>query len=120
MAIPIPSLQEIVDLIKKGADLEAQEKIMELCDACVSFREESLALRERVKELEQKLSQKDKVIFETGTYWVEGQEIRDGPYCPACYDSNDKLIRLQHWPESDDGMVSERYLCPICKFQQLV
>ena len=47
----IPKYKEIVELIKKGSTLEAQEKIMELREAVMEAQEETHALKERVKEL---------------------------------------------------------------------
>ena len=45
MALPIPSYKEIADLFKKGATLEAQEKIMELREAALACREENISLK---------------------------------------------------------------------------
>ena len=37
----IPSYKDIVDLIKKGATLEAQERVMELREAAISLQDEN-------------------------------------------------------------------------------
>ena len=44
----LPKFNEIIELIKKGSTIEAQEKIMELRHAMMDLQEENLALREQV------------------------------------------------------------------------
>ena len=55
MAI-FPNYKDIIELIKKGSTLEAQELIQELREAAMELQEENLALRARVKELEDQLA----------------------------------------------------------------
>lgn len=43
----MPSYKDIVDLIKKGATIEAQEKIMELREAAVELQDENISLRQK-------------------------------------------------------------------------
>ena len=50
-----PSYKDIIELIKAGATIEAQEKIMELRQAALDIQEENINLRNRVNELESKL-----------------------------------------------------------------
>jgi len=68
---PIPNYKDIVDLIKKGATLEAQEKIMELREAALAVQEENLQLQTRIKELEEKLTLRSKIKWEKPFYWTE-------------------------------------------------
>ncbi len=44
----IPNIKEIFDLIKKGATLEAQQKIVELKENMISLQEENIKLKEKV------------------------------------------------------------------------
>jgi len=96
----IPSYKEIAELLKKGATLEAQEKIMELREAVMELKDESHALRSKVRELEEALSERDSVSFEGAVYWryLENEAgdptDRDGPFCPRCYDVDGKLVRM--------------------------
>ena len=48
--MPIPRYSDIVDLIKKGATLEAQEKIIELREAALELQEENIRLKEELSE----------------------------------------------------------------------
>ena len=90
----LPRYKEIVELIKKGSTLEAQEKIMVLREATLELQEENIVLKERVKELEETIRRKGKTIFEEGVYWSIENEERDGPFCQQCYDVDGLLVRL--------------------------
>lgn len=92
----LPNYKDIVDLIKKGSTIEAQEKIMELREGALALQEENMKLKETIKELEAKSSEKEKVFWEPPFYWVKEGGAKDGPFCQKCYDSETKLIRLQN------------------------
>jgi len=116
MAIPLPSYTEIATLIKKGMNLEAQEKIMELREAALECREENLTLKGRIRELEEQLSNQEQMHFDGRIYWKGKRGVRgpdNGPYCPACYEKDGKLIRLQH--HHGDGDTQAHYRCLVCK-----
>ena len=92
----LPNYKEITELIKRGANLEAQEKIIELREGALDLQEENIRLRERVKELESQLQKKSNVVWEKPFYWAMDGEKRDGPFCQKCYDTQEKIVRLQH------------------------
>ncbi len=110
MALPIPKYKEIVDLVKKGATLEAQEKIMELREFVLELQEENLSLRNRITELETELASKTSLNFESKVYFKEGDNI---PFCPYCHDSKDKRIHLVGPSDHTDGSLGWR--CPECR-----
>lgn len=92
----LPSYKDIIELLKKGSSIEAQEKIMELREGAIALQEENIELRQKVKALEEQLAVRAKVQWEAPYYWVQEQDKpRDGPFCQACYDKDAKLIRLQ-------------------------
>jgi len=103
----LPGYKEIVDLVKKGATIEAQEKIMELREAAISLQEENLNLREELRELKAKLALKKELNFDGSVYWQGGGDERDGPFCPSCNDSKSKLIRLQEY-------FDKQWRCKVC------
>lgn len=95
----LPKYDEIMDLIKRGATLEAQEKIIELREAVLELREENFALQERIKKLEEQLKIKGQRVFERGVYWLVDGSSRTGPFCQRCLDVDEKFVRLH---ESQD------------------
>ena len=77
--IPLPSYSQIVELIKKGATLEAQEQIMQLREAAIKLQEENVALREENKKLHE-----DKEI-------AANLEFEDHVYCPSLWELSPKI-----------------------------
>lgn len=96
----LPKYSDIVDLIKKGATVEAQEKIMELREGALELQEENFALKSKIKELEIKLDIEQHMEYQANVYWrwIEDEAgdytVKDGPFCQRCYDADKKLIRL--------------------------
>lgn len=124
--MPIPKYNDIVDLIKKGSTLEAQEKIMELRETTISLQEKVFKLKDKIlkkdtkiKNLKEELKEKNKMSFDGKLWWKEGDKA---PFCPICYESDKKLIHLkfnEYAPQRTSGMVSfsadkKHYRCRIC------
>jgi len=104
----IPRYKEIVDLIKKGSTLEAQEKIIELRESALELQEENQQLKIRVAELESQAKIEPELVYEKPAYWRVLDSSRDGPFCQKCWDSDSLLIRLQ-------GGENDQWHCCQCK-----
>ena len=96
---------------------EAFEKIGAIQDTLFYIREELLRLQEENRELkeqnrtlEEKLVIKQGVVYKAPSYWVEKDDTTDGPFCQQCYDSDQKLVRLQ-------GGHNDAWYCHGCKTQ---
>ena len=96
----LPTYKDIVDLIKKGATVEAQERIMELREAILALQEENHALKDKVRQLEENAKQKGEVNFDGAVYWRTENANRTGPFCPECFDTEDRLVRLQDYDDA--------------------
>ena len=96
-------------ILSAKIDAEAEERVNQVLeklgpvqDALFYIREELLHLQEEnqqlkrtIKGLEEKLNIKEKLIWEKPFYWIVENDSKDGPFCQKCYDSDQKLIRLQ-------------------------
>lgn len=109
----LPTYKEILDLIKKGSSFEAQEKIAQLREEILLLREKNHELTNQVHELETKLEQKGKLHWDGLSYWLQDDDTnkKDGPYCQRCFDTEQKLIRLQRTELYD----SPYWVCLECK-----
>lgn len=105
----IPNYKEIVDLVKKGATIEAQEKIMELREVTMEFQQENIELQKRVKELEEIVSKKQSMKFKSPFYYVDGDDI---PHCPRCWEVDHKAV---HYPAPLNYTEGPYYNCLQCK-----
>ena len=107
-----PKYKEILDLVKKGATVEAQEKIMELREFAIELQEENLQLKEDIALLKSKAKLKEVLTFKDGVYFQENENELIGPFCPKCNDSEQKQIRLHE----SVGMYSiKMWNCRNCK-----
>jgi transposase-like protein len=81
----LPNYKDILDLVKAGLTLEAQEKIMELRQAALDYQEENLKLRSRILELEARIKEMEEPAGERcprcgkRTWFVE-KSFRDGRF----------------------------------------
>ena len=91
----------LVDLVKAGATIEAQEQIAELRVALADAKIELSDLREELAELKRAVAEREQIEWDGVMYWralPDGQ--KDGPFCQRCCDADSKLVRLQHYPHS--------------------
>ena len=108
----IPNYKDIVDLLKKGATLEAQEKILELREGALGLQEENLRLRSQLSELRGEMKVSKALRFDGNLYWLENEGSEtDGPFCPVCRDKDNKLVRLHDGRKRN---VKTRWVCLIC------
>ena len=100
----LPSSKDIVELIKKGMTIEAQEKIMELREAALSLQEENINLKRQVLELQEK---------------VRKLESFEGEPCPSC--RKPAWVVKSSKPDSqfgDLGGIRREYCCTECGFTE--
>ena len=108
MAFSLPDTKTIIDLVKTGMTIEAQEKIMELRETAVALKAENTDLKEALAELQKKLDLKGRIEWTPPFYFLRDGEKKDGPYCQHCYDKNGEMIRLQFF---NNG----KWVCLSCK-----
>jgi hypothetical protein len=107
----VKTATDIAAAIKQSAtslaEAETKFKLAELIGALADtklhiadIQQLLLAKDDEIRDLRQKLELKEKVKWVRPFYWVEDGDGRDGPFCPQCYDSEHKLIRLQRWDSS--------------------
>lgn len=89
----IPNYQDIVALIKKGATIEAQEKIMELREAALEFQNGNIALKNSIRELKEAQALRDNLVWQKPCYVAK--QNPDEKFCQRCFDVIGKAIRLQ-------------------------
>jgi len=87
-----------LSLEKAEFKLKLAELISLLADAKIELSEIQKILLEKdskIQKLKDQLLVTQKVKWEAPSYWLEENEVKEGPFCQKCYDSEKKLIRLQ-------------------------
>jgi hypothetical protein len=102
--MPYPSASEIFKLIKTGATIEAQEKIMELRQSLMDLQEENLDLRAKVQSLETRVRELDGAAL---------------PRCPRCGKPAWSLKESHRNPHMGVvGGFRRKYVCDQCSFTE--
>lgn len=105
----LASLNAATDIVKglravdrAIAETEVKIKLVDVLDkltdarmALATLQEEVLARDRQIRGLQEKLDTRAKMVYSQPAYWQEKDGQRDGPFCPQCYDSAGKVIRLQ-------------------------
>ncbi|NOI32209.1 hypothetical protein [Vibrio coralliilyticus] len=122
----LPKYKDIVDLLKKGSTIEAQEQIMSLREGALELQEENHELKERVRELELVVKNNENWDMEKKRYMLvnpwrgpaqvyalkesESQGERPHFICTNCFHQSQKAI-LSPVVDKGDTLMN----CPRCK-----
>ena len=101
----------IGELVKKGATIDLQEKIIELRQEAIDLQEENLRLKEENRDLKERIELQGTVHFDRRVYWRDGDPV---PFCPLCYERDHALMHL-NGPSQIKGFAGMMYVCLHCK-----
>ncbi|NAW88783.1 hypothetical protein [Photobacterium halotolerans] len=118
----ITSLKNATDIAKlikdSGTTLEKAEikmKLAELISALADAKLEVSDLKEllvskdeEIRKLQESQDMKKHMVWEKPYYWNMQSGEKDGPFCQQCFNSDNKLIRLQTFSEG-------HWKCLACK-----
>lgn len=106
----IETMKDVAELVQKADNIELYRQIMMLQTEAFSLVEENHVLREQVRSLTDQLALKVGVVYDALYCWVvKADGTKDGPYCPACYGADGKLVYMPRM-----GETSEHRYCGIC------
>lgn len=85
-----------------------QDSLFFIREELIRVQDENQSLKVTIKELEQQIDLRGKVVYEKPSYWIYDGEKKDGPFCQRCFDVTMKLVRLQ-------GGNNDVWVCHECK-----
>ena len=102
----VKTATKIAKMLKEGGrslgkaemKLKLAELVSSLADAkleVVKIQELLLEKDRLIRDLKEAQSLKEKLIWRAPVYYLPTQNGEEGPFCPQCYDNNQKVIRLQ-------------------------
>ncbi|GHV54095.1 hypothetical protein FACS1894206_06130 [Deltaproteobacteria bacterium] len=100
--------KEIHDLYTRGETEEGRKQLRELQARYVHLCDENAILRNQIQGYEDILYLSRNLIFDGTFYWLITGSIKQGPFCPVCYNRDGLLLRL-----SDD---ETNRICLTCGF----
>ncbi|MGH7240051.1 MAG: hypothetical protein ACREHG_08300 [Candidatus Saccharimonadales bacterium] len=114
------SIATIVDLVKKGLTIEAQEaiaqlrsKVVDLAGENADLRHELNELRQQIRDLEATHKLEAELKFDGTVYRrTSDDENARGPFCQVCYDEHKRLSRVTFVRHPATG---DKWFCHVCK-----
>src|SRR4030095_16349621 len=94
----VENVKEVADLVQKVGNLDLSKRIIELEREIIELTHENWELKKDNKELGEMLQLKVKMNFKTPFWFMEGDSV---PYCPKCYEGDQKLVHLRFIPEDE-------------------
>lgn len=98
--------KDIYELFLKGKVEEAKQSMQELQARYLALCDENISLRSQVQGYEDILYLSRNLVFDGTFYWLTTGSIKQGPFCPTCYNRDGLLLRL-----TDDGKSRQCLTC---------
>ncbi len=107
----IDLVRRLRDINKNIANAEFANALADLTMELSELKLKVSALLEENDRLKRELQKKQSknLQFKDFAYY---DAQNDGPYCPGCYDSNGKAVRLSATPKDFSDLAS--HICPVC------
>ncbi len=99
------------ELVKKGATIELQEKIMQLREEALELQEDNQQLKKENAKLREQVEWKQKLRRSRALYWCDGD---DTPFCPYCWERNKLALHLSTYKKIQSTGETVRR-CQECK-----
>lgn len=99
-----------IDLMKKGSQMEAQSQIQKLQEQYLELHAENLELKQALLELKEKAREKDHMVYDEPFFYAAVGDDREGPYCPRCWQKDERKCRVVPTPKSYRGA----FKCQVC------
>jgi hypothetical protein len=106
----INDFKEIGAFLRKAGNIDLYNKLVDIQEKNLEVMNINNDLREEIARLKEEILIKSALKFQNDTYWLEEMDgTKKGPFCPKCYDDENKLIHLIVCPDP------EYSYCPKCK-----
>jgi hypothetical protein len=86
--------KSVSDLIEQNKIEEARLLLAELQQRYVAVCDENSALKLQIQEYDDILYIARNLVIDRDFYWLITGAVRQGPFCPSCYNEEGLLIRL--------------------------
>ncbi|MBS1702856.1 MAG: hypothetical protein JST12_14425 [Armatimonadetes bacterium] len=91
----IEATKELVRLTGNMQNIELRTTIADIQDKALGLQEENASLREKIRDLEESLRMKNKLVPRLNSYWAQRKDQpEDGPYCTVCWDTKRQAVRM--------------------------
>lgn len=89
------SFKKINEFFTQGRNDEARRMLMELQSRYIALRDEMSTLKTQVQAFEDIIFLSKSLHFDRQFYWIKIADVKQGPFCPCCYDRDGTLMKLE-------------------------
>ena len=117
IALAITGVKNVLDTVKtlneltkrsdrKGSEVEERQTVLSLLNQVEDLSSE-------LRKLKTKLEERESIMFDDGhcVYWLKDKFRFGSPFCPKCFDVDQRLCRMQPYT-GEQGL---SYSCLSCK-----
>src|SRR5437870_8782218 len=88
-------IAKAVEVSDKLKDVELKELLVKARLEAVSLADENVRLRKENLELREASRDREEMYFEDNYWWRKRADgSREGPFCPRCWEGNQKPVRM--------------------------
>jgi hypothetical protein len=106
----LDDLSKAAGVLRKADKIKEYKIILQAQEKLIDYQKRNSQLESENRTLKEKLEIKEDLIFEKNAYWVNRNQLKEGPYCTLCWDDEKKLVRLR-----EGDYIGGWALCPKCK-----
>lgn len=88
-------LKSIAGILQEAGKIEQYSQILNAQKELLEMQKKIFDLEIENRSLKEKLETRDSLVYEKNSYWVQIEDIKDGPFCSCCWDDNKKTVRMQ-------------------------
>ncbi len=105
----LDKVKDIADIVQKAGNLDLYRRVCDLEGEVITVTRENRRLQAANEELEGRLALKARLTFMSPLYYAEGDPV---PFCPRCWEVDQKLVHLP--PAHFNDMADTLYGCLGC------
>ncbi len=104
----VERIRKLAKLAQEISNEQLQQELMALQTDVIELQEENRQLRDQIDESDDKLALRDHFRFEQNFYWLYEDDVKVGPYCPNCFDTEHVAQRMTGFEHN------HLFACPSC------
>jgi reverse gyrase len=102
----IDDIKSVGSVLQKAGNIDIYQKLINIQTEIISLQQENNELKKELNDLKALNEFRENSFVKNDMYYILKNNRREGPYCTACLDSKEKLIRLHSYGNA--------IKCPVC------
>ncbi|MDO8507833.1 MAG: hypothetical protein Q7S53_04705 [bacterium] len=92
-------IKTIGKVLQEAGKIELYQQVLEMQAKMNEMQDSNYELKKENRKLKEDLELKNSLEFDHGCYWInrveDGEETKEGPFCPHCWDKDKVALRMK-------------------------